>query len=105
MPKASAPIPGAGPAKCCAPSRPEAGRPTTDKPCLPAFDPKDLPESNAASYPEKFKAINSRRRNRQLSDHVGLANFGVNPTRIELGAEPSARHAHSKQDEFIWVAE
>jgi uncharacterized cupin superfamily protein len=74
-------------------------------PRLPAFDPKDLPESNATSYPEKFKALNSRRWNRRLGDHAGLTIFGVNLTRIEPGAQSSARHAHSKQDEFIWVIE
>ena len=75
------------------------------KPSLPAFDPKDLTESNATSYPEVFKADNSRRWNRRLGDHVGLKNFGVNLTRIEPGAQSSARHAHARQDEFIWVVE
>ena len=75
------------------------------KPRLPAFDPADLAESNATSYPDKFKPINSRRWNRRLGDHVGLKNFGVNLTRIEPGAQSSARHAHAKQDEFIWVIE
>jgi uncharacterized cupin superfamily protein len=73
------------------------------KPRPPAFDPHDLPESNATSYPEKFKSANSKRWNRRLGDHAGLKNFGVNLTRIEPGGQSSARHAHSKQDEFIWV--
>ena len=73
------------------------------KPRLPAFDPMDLPESNATSYPEKFKAQNSKRWNRRLGDHAGLRNFGVNLTRIEPGGQSSARHAHARQDEFIWV--
>ena len=77
----------------------------TTKPRLPAFDPKDLAESNATSYPDKFKADNSRRWFRRLGDHVGLSNFGVNLTRIEPGAQSSARHTHSRQDEFIWVVE
>jgi uncharacterized cupin superfamily protein len=72
-------------------------------PTLPAFDPADLAESNATSYPEKFRADNSRRWNRRLGDHAGLTNFGVNLTRIVPGAQSSARHAHSRQDEFIWV--
>jgi len=72
------------------------------KPTLPAFDPADLAESNATSYPEKFRTANSERWNRRLGDHVGLTNFGVNLTRIVPGAQSSARHAHSKQDEFIW---
>jgi uncharacterized cupin superfamily protein len=76
-----------------------------DKPRLPAFDPKDLAESNATSYPAVFKADNSRRWNRRLGDHVGLTNFGVNLTRLSPGAQSSARHAHARQDEFIWVVE
>lgn len=75
------------------------------KPRLPAFDPADLPESNATSYPDKFKAANSHRWFRRLGDHVGLKNFGVSLTRIEPGGQSSARHAHSKQDEFVWVVE
>jgi uncharacterized cupin superfamily protein len=74
-------------------------------PKLPAFDPLRIAESNATSYPEKFRALNSRHWNRRLGDHVGLKNFGVNLTRIEPGAQTSARHTHSKQDEFIWVIE
>lgn len=68
-----------------------------------AFDPADLPESNATSYPAIFREANSHRWNRRLGDHAGLTNFGVNLTRIEPGAQSSARHAHSRQDEFIWV--
>lgn len=73
------------------------------KPRPPAFDPADLPESNATSYPEKFRADNSRRWFRRLGDQAGLTNFGVNLVRIVPGAQSSARHAHSRQDEFIWV--
>lgn len=73
------------------------------QPKPPAFDPMTLAESNATSYPEKFRAANSKRWNRRLGDHAGLANFGVNLTRVEPGGQTSARHAHSRQDEFIWV--
>lgn len=73
------------------------------KPTLPAFDPADVAESNATGYPEPFRAENSRRWFRRLGDHVGLTNFGVNLVRIVPGAQSSARHAHSKQDEFMMV--
>ena len=73
------------------------------KPRLPAFDPADVAESNATSYPEKFRAANSQRWNRRLGDHAGLTNFGVSLTRLVAGGQSSARHAHAKQDEFIWV--
>jgi uncharacterized cupin superfamily protein len=73
------------------------------KPRPPAFDPADVAESNATSYPAQFREANSARWNRRLGDHAGLSNFGVNLTRIVPGGQSSARHAHSRQDEFIWV--
>ena len=72
-------------------------------PTPPAFDPNDVAETNFTGYPEPFRSINSRRWNRRLGDHAGLKNFGVNLTRLVPGAQSSARHAHAKQDEFVWV--
>lgn len=69
------------------------------------FDPLALPESNATSYPEPFRADNQRRWNRRLGDHAGLTNYGVNLTRIVPGGQSSHRHAHSHQDEFIYVVQ
>jgi uncharacterized cupin superfamily protein len=74
-------------------------------PRLPAFDPADVPENNATTYPEPLRAPNLKRYNRRLGNHVGLKNFGVNLTRIVPGGQSSYRHAHSKQDEFIYVLE
>jgi uncharacterized cupin superfamily protein len=67
------------------------------------FDPLALPESNATSLPEPFRATNQQRWNRRLGDHAGLKNFGVNLTRIVPGGQSSFRHCHSRQDEFIYV--
>jgi uncharacterized cupin superfamily protein len=67
------------------------------------FDPLALPESNATSYPEPFRALNQQRWNRRLGEHAGLRNFGVNLVRIVPGGQSSSRHAHTKQDEFIYV--
>jgi uncharacterized cupin superfamily protein len=72
-----------------------------DKPS--GFDPLTLPESNGTSYPEPYRAANQQRWNRRLGDHAKLANFGVNLTRIVPGGQSSHRHAHSRQDEFIYV--
>jgi uncharacterized cupin superfamily protein len=69
------------------------------------FDPLTLPESNATSYPEPYRAENQRRWNRRLGDRAGLRNFGVNLTRIVPGGQSSHRHAHTRQDEFIYVLE
>jgi uncharacterized cupin superfamily protein len=75
------------------------------KPTLPAFDPSVVSESNFTSYPEPHLAANSMRYNGRLGDHAGLRNFGVNLTRIVPGGQSSYRHAHSRQDEFIFVLE
>jgi uncharacterized cupin superfamily protein len=69
------------------------------------FDPLALPESDATGYPEPYRADNQRRYNRRLGNHAGLSNFGVNLTRIVPGGQSSHRHAHSRQDEFIYVLE
>ena len=73
------------------------------KPKPPAFDPQDVPESNATAYPEVYRAANQQRYNRRLGPHAGLKNFGVNITRIVPGGQSSHRHAHTKQDEFVYV--
>lgn len=72
-------------------------------PDCPGFDPMKLPESNATGYPEPYRAANQQRWNRRLGDHAGLTNFGVNLTRIVPGGQSSSRHAHSRQDEFVYV--
>jgi uncharacterized cupin superfamily protein len=69
------------------------------------FDPKSLPETNASTYPPPFHNDNRQRWNRRLGNHAGLKNFGVNLTRIVPGGQSSHRHAHAKQDEFIYVLE
>jgi uncharacterized cupin superfamily protein len=75
------------------------------KPTLPAFDPAEVPESNFTSYPAPLRAPNQNRYNRRLGNHVGLKNFGVNLTRIVPGGQSSYRHAHTRQDEFVYVLE
>jgi len=40
---------------------------------------------------------------RPLGDLFGLANFGVNLTTLAPKAVSSLRHAHSKQDEFVYI--
>ncbi|MFL5260170.1 MAG: cupin domain-containing protein [Hyphomicrobiales bacterium] len=71
----------------------------------PAFDPRDVTETNQTGYPLPYRADNQKRFNRRLGDHAGLKNFGVNLTRIVPGRQSSHRHAHSKQDEFVYVLE
>jgi uncharacterized cupin superfamily protein len=54
-------------------------------------------------YPPPFAARVAGRAKRPLGDLFGLTNFGVNLTRLEPGAVSSIRHAHSLQDEFIYI--
>jgi uncharacterized cupin superfamily protein len=75
------------------------------QPKPPAFDPRDVPESNATGYPEPFRSAALKRFNRRLGQHAGLKSYGVNLTRIAPGGQSSQRHAHSSQDEFVYVLE
>ena len=45
------------------------------------------------------------REKRPLGDLFGLTNFGVNLTRLLPGGSSALRHAHSRQDEFIYILE
>lgn len=71
----------------------------------PAFDPMSLAESNATLMPEPLRAKNQMRWFRRLGAAAGLTNFGVNLVRIVPGGQTSYRHAHTLQDEFVWVLE
>src|SRR5512134_1484232 len=61
--------------------------------------------SRPSNYPEKFQPVVKGREKRPLGEHFGLANFGVNLTRLAPGAASSLRHAHTLQDEFVYVVE
>jgi uncharacterized cupin superfamily protein len=61
--------------------------------------------SRGSSYPEQFQPLVKGRQKRALGDHFGLRNFGVNLTRLKPGAVTALRHAHTKQDEFVYVVE
>ena len=63
------------------------------------------PRAKVTNYPEPFASRVAGRDKRVLGDLFGLSNFGVNLTRLRPGAVSSLRHAHSKQDEFIYVLE
>src|SRR3954454_2045638 len=69
------------------------------------FRPTDLPESNSSGYPAPFRDAQCKRWNRRLGDYGGLKNYGVNFVRVEPGGQSSARHSHTKQDEFVYIIE
>lgn len=56
-----------------------------------------------SNYPEPFASRMNGRTKRALGDLFGLGNFGVNLTRLAPQAVSALRHAHSLQDEFIYI--
>lgn len=56
-------------------------------------------------YPPMLAARVKGREKRPLGDLFGLTRFGINLTRLPPGAASSLRHAHSEQDEFVYVLE
>ena len=56
-----------------------------------------------SNYPEPFASRMAGREKRPLGDVFALSNFGVNLTRLSPGTVSALRHAHSKQDEFVFI--
>lgn len=63
------------------------------------------PRAKPSNYPEPFFSRMAGREKRPLGDLFGLANFGVNLTRLLPGGISALRHAHSRQDEFVYLLE
>ena len=69
-----------------------------------AINAADAPlRTQPSNYPEPFAARMAGREKRPLGDLFGLTSFGVNLTRLAPGAMSALRHAHAKQDEFIYI--
>jgi len=54
-------------------------------------------------YPEPFASRMKGRVKRTLGEVFGLTNFGVNFTVLAPGAVSALRHAHTRQDEFVYI--
>lgn len=74
-----------------------------DKPV--AIDAESVPARTGSGYPEPFAARVAARAKRVLGDGFGLTAFGVNLTRVPPGTSSALRHAHSHEDEFVFVLE
>jgi uncharacterized cupin superfamily protein len=73
-----------------------------------ALDALDIaPRGRPSTYPQAIQALLGERlvgrEKRALGDAFGLTNFGVNLTRLAPGAVSALRHAHSRQDELIYI--
>lgn len=63
------------------------------------------PRAVKSNYPEPFASRMKGREKRPLGNAFGLQNFGVNLTRLAPGAVSALRHAHTKQDELVYILE
>ncbi len=63
------------------------------------------PRTKPSFYPPPFAGRVAGRVKHPLAELFGLRNFGVNYTVIQPGAVSALHHAHSRQDEFIYVLE
>lgn len=61
--------------------------------------------SKPSNYPEPFASQMAGREKRPLGDLFGLTSFGVNLTKLAPGAVSALRHAHTRQDEFVFILE
>ncbi len=61
------------------------------------------PRVKPSNYPEPFRSMVSGRVKRTLGDMFGLTRFGVNVTLLAPGSISALRHAHTRQDEFVYV--
>jgi uncharacterized cupin superfamily protein len=61
------------------------------------------PRQTPSVYPAPFAARMQGRVKRVLGDAFGLSHFGVNLTTLQPGASSALRHAHSRQDEFVYI--
>ncbi|MFN6460743.1 MAG: cupin domain-containing protein [Nostoc sp. DedVER02] len=58
-----------------------------------------------SNYPEPFASRMVGREKHPLGDLFGITNFGVNLTHLAPNAVSALRHAHTLQDEFIYILE
>jgi uncharacterized cupin superfamily protein len=77
----------------------------TEKPPIAIVALDTPPRSRPSVYPEPFASRMTGRVKRVLGDQFGLTNFGVNLTRLAPSAVSALNHAHSKQDEFVYIVQ
>ena len=66
----------------------------------------DVPtRTKVSNYPDPFFTRMLGRQKKALGEFFGLKNFGVNLTKLAPGGESALMHAHTTQDEMIYVIE
>ena len=78
--------------------------PDQDNPTPVAIMAADAPARlKRSNYPEPFATMMDGRVKHPIGDLFGLTNFGVNLTRLQPGGVSALRHAHTRQDEFVYI--
>jgi uncharacterized cupin superfamily protein len=72
---------------------------------MPKIDLAAVPTEQGSGYPPSFAAACADRLRQRLGNAGGLADFGVNLTRLPPGSWSSQRHWHSHEDEFVYILE
>ncbi len=73
---------------------------------LKPINPQNVPpRAKRSIYPEPFATKIGLRDKRILGDLFGISNFGVNFTTLAPMAQSALKHAHTTQDEFIYIIE
>ena len=80
---------------------PQSKHPTT----IMAADASPRARPTSPAFPPVMVAKVAGRDKRPLGDLFGLTNFGVNLTRLAPGGQSALRHAHARQDEFVYGLE
>lgn len=71
----------------------------------PVIASEVAPRVTKSNYPAPFAARMDGRTKRPLGVLFGLNALGVNLTTLDPGAVSALHHAHSRQDEFVYVIE
>jgi uncharacterized cupin superfamily protein len=72
---------------------------------MPKIDIARLAIDGRINYPAPFdRAVHGRER-RRLGNAAGLDQFGVNLTKLKLGASSALRHWHENEDELLYMLE
>lgn len=69
------------------------------------FQVAGVEETTGSTYPAALKHVTEQRYVRRLSQPAGISNFGANIVRLPPGGQSAWRHAHSRQDELVYVME
>lgn len=77
----------------------------SEKPPIAVVAAELPPRARPSGYPPDLVDKIGGRQKTVLGDVFGLKNFGVNLTRLPPGAASALRHAHEKQDEFVYILE